>query len=62
VNAARKTERGAIAKTLEHWQEDTDLAGVRDASELAGLSADERAAWKSLWAKVDALASEARKP
>jgi hypothetical protein len=35
-----------------HWQEDTDLAGVRDAAALAQLPADERKEWRTLWARV----------
>ena len=33
--------RGLVAKTLKHWQEDTDRAGVRDDQAIAGLSETE---------------------
>jgi hypothetical protein len=52
----------AIAKTLEHWQQDTDLTAVRDEAALAKLPQAEREGWKSLWAKVDALLVKLRTP
>ena len=48
--------------TLKHWQDDSDLASVRDQAALAKLPADERDGWKALWANVDALLAKARKP
>ncbi len=62
LGSADAQQRQAIAYTLKHWQQDTDLAAVRDASALAKLPDDERKAWKSLWAKVDALLTKARTP
>jgi hypothetical protein len=44
-----------VRKTLKHWLDDTDLAGVRDPKELEKLPAEEREAWQKLWADVDAL-------
>jgi serine/threonine-protein kinase len=61
LGSATPQQRAAIAGTLKHWQEDTDLAGVRDESALTRLPQDERNAWKSLWTKVDALLAKARK-
>jgi hypothetical protein len=49
-----------VAKTLTHWKQDTDLAGIRDEQELAKLPEDERKAWQSLWADVDALLKRTR--
>jgi serine/threonine-protein kinase len=46
--------RPVVRQTLQHWQADPDLAGVRDAEELAKLPAAERAAWRALWADIDA--------
>ena len=46
---------GAIAQTLKHWQEDTDLAGVRDAEALRKLAEEERKGWDALWAEVKDL-------
>ena len=52
--------RPVVQQTLEHWRADSDLAGVRDADALAKLPESERAAWRSLWAEVDALLARAR--
>jgi serine/threonine-protein kinase len=43
---------GQAKAALRHWQQDADLAGVRDKSALAELPADERAEWEKLWAEV----------
>jgi eukaryotic-like serine/threonine-protein kinase len=51
--------RPFIARTLDHWKQDTDLVGIRDADALAKLPADEREAWRSLWADIDALRNRA---
>jgi hypothetical protein len=45
---------------LRHWQTDADLAGVRDADALAALPESERAAWRALWTRVDALLARTR--
>ena len=47
--------RAEVVATLEHWQADPDLAGVREADALAGLPEAERAEWKALWEEVDGL-------
>ena len=44
-----------VAKTLQHWKEDADLASIRDEKELAKLTEEERAAVKQLWNDVDGL-------
>jgi serine/threonine-protein kinase len=51
--------RDEAARRLRHWQEDADLAGVRDGDALEKLPAAERAVWRKLWADVDALLREA---
>ncbi len=53
--------RAGAAAALRHWQDDADLAGVRDADGLAKLPAEERGAWRKLWADVDALLKKATK-
>jgi eukaryotic-like serine/threonine-protein kinase len=45
----------AVRQLLGHWQEDADLASVRDKPALAKLPEDEREAWAALWADVGAL-------
>jgi len=51
--------RPGIAETLEHWNQDSDLAGVRDADALARLPLAELGAWRTLWADVDSLRKRA---
>jgi serine/threonine-protein kinase len=50
----------AVRQTLQHWQTDPDLAGLRDARELAKLPAEERETCGLLWAEVEALVKGAR--
>jgi serine/threonine-protein kinase len=57
--AANDEQRGGIAKILEHWHQDVDLAGIRDDAELAKLPEAERVAFHKLWADVDALLKKA---
>ncbi len=47
--------RPALTRTLRHWKQDSDLAGIRDAESLAQLPEGERKQWQSLWADVDSL-------
>jgi tetratricopeptide (TPR) repeat protein len=42
--------RTFIVQTLRHWQQDTDLASVRDPEALAALPEPEREEWQALWA------------
>ena len=51
--------RPTIVQTLDHWKQDTDLAGIRDADGLAKLPVDEQKAWRALWADVDSLVKRA---
>jgi tetratricopeptide (TPR) repeat protein/tRNA A-37 threonylcarbamoyl transferase component Bud32 len=52
--------KAAVRRTLEHWQKDTDLAGVRAKAALAKLPDAERDAWTKLWKDVDALLRRVR--
>jgi tetratricopeptide (TPR) repeat protein len=47
--------RQEILQNLTHWQQDTDLAALREGKALAALPEKERAAWQKLWADVAAL-------
>jgi serine/threonine-protein kinase len=47
--------REFVRQRLAHWQEDSDLASVRDKDALDALPADERQPWRQLWADVAAL-------
>jgi tetratricopeptide (TPR) repeat protein len=53
-------QRPAALKMLRHWQDDTDLAGVRDSSALAKLPEAERSSWQKLWAEVDELLTKSQ--
>jgi tetratricopeptide (TPR) repeat protein len=52
-------DRQATQKMLQHWQTDTDLAGVRDGAALQKLPAEEQDAWRQLWADVAQLLKKA---
>src|SRR5205085_2172724 len=45
----------SIQQALQHWQSNTDLAGVRDRASLEKLPEAERQQWQKLWAEVAAL-------
>jgi tetratricopeptide (TPR) repeat protein len=51
--------RAMVQQQLQHWQQDSDLAGLRDKVALAKLPAEERAACEKLWADVAALLKKA---
>jgi tetratricopeptide (TPR) repeat protein/tRNA A-37 threonylcarbamoyl transferase component Bud32 len=54
--------RAAAQQTLQHWQRDAALAGIRDAAWLVNLPADELRACRKLWADVDQLLKRAGEP
>jgi hypothetical protein len=54
--------RPTVARTLNHWQNDTDLASLRDAAMLAKLTVDEQKTFTQLWADVAALLKKAQAP
>jgi tetratricopeptide (TPR) repeat protein/tRNA A-37 threonylcarbamoyl transferase component Bud32 len=54
--------RATVQRMLRHWQQDPDLAGLRDPKALAKLSEAERKNWNKLWADVAALVKKAREP
>jgi tetratricopeptide (TPR) repeat protein len=49
-----------IAANLSDWQQNADLAGVREAKELAKLPEAERQLWQRLWTEVKELEREAQ--
>jgi serine/threonine-protein kinase len=55
IEGADAQMRAALQKTLQHWQQDTDLVSVREPKELTRLPATERASWQQLWADVEKL-------
>ena len=48
-------EHARIRQTLQHWQQDVDLAGIRGPDAVATLAADEQGACKQQWADVAAV-------
>jgi Flp pilus assembly protein TadD len=50
--------RPVVRKNTEHWQKDTDFAGVRGEG-LEKLPRGEREAWRELWAEVQDLLTRA---
>jgi eukaryotic-like serine/threonine-protein kinase len=55
LESGRPEDRAAVRKRLEHWRRDRDLAGVRDASALVPLPAEEQDSLRQFWADVEAL-------
>jgi tetratricopeptide (TPR) repeat protein len=52
---AEAAEKQFVRERMRHWQQDADLASVRDEESLARLPDHERATWRRLWADVAAL-------
>jgi serine/threonine-protein kinase len=59
LESGKPADRTATQKTLRHWQQDGDLAGIRDKAALAKLPPEERAGYERLWADVAALVKKA---
>jgi tetratricopeptide (TPR) repeat protein len=55
----KPADRAEVQKTMRHWQQDTNLAGIRNAAALAQLPTDEQKACTQLWADVAALLTKA---
>jgi Flp pilus assembly protein TadD len=51
--------RPVIVQTLSHWQNSTDLAGIRDTAALTTLPEEERKTLTRLWADVAAILKKA---
>jgi eukaryotic-like serine/threonine-protein kinase len=52
LDSGKPADREAIRRTLRHWQQDPDFAGVRGPEALAKLPKGERPGWQKLWADV----------
>ena len=53
------SSRALLMSKLNRWKNRTDLAPTRDPQFLRGLSAEQQAAWRSLWVEVDRVILEA---
>jgi tetratricopeptide (TPR) repeat protein len=62
LETGKPADRAAVQQAMQHWQRDSDLAGIRDAAALAKLPAEECAACERLWADVAALLKKAEAP
>jgi serine/threonine-protein kinase len=61
LDSGSPAARVLVRRLLTHWQADPDLAGLREPSALARLSANERKEWLALWQEVAALLERANK-
>jgi tetratricopeptide (TPR) repeat protein len=52
LERCQPADRAGVRQQMKHWQQDSDLAGIRDAAALAKLPADEQKAFTQLWADV----------
>jgi eukaryotic-like serine/threonine-protein kinase len=55
LQSGKPADRAQVRQQMMHWQQDSDLAAIRDKAALAKLPADERQACEKLWADVAAL-------
>jgi serine/threonine-protein kinase len=55
LDSGNPPDQSLAARTLLLWQQDRDLACVRDEKPLRGLPEPERASWRELWASVEEL-------
>jgi serine/threonine-protein kinase len=60
VETGTEADRIVAEKTVAHWRDDPDLAGVRDADALEKLPSAERQQWRTLWEDVAALLRSAQ--
>ncbi len=55
VEKGTPQQRTDVRESLRGWQQDVDLAAVRDPAALEKMPETERAEWRKLWADVEAL-------
>jgi len=58
--AKRPYRRTDVEQFLQHWQQDADLAGVRDAAGLDQLDEKESQQWHTFWKEVRDLQRQAK--
>jgi tetratricopeptide (TPR) repeat protein len=59
MDSGKPADRAAVQAIMQHWQNDSDLVGVRDKETLAKLPEQEREEWQKLWADMEALRKKA---
>src|SRR5262249_14765433 len=55
-----KLKHSDLARWLHRWQQEPDLASLRDAAAQVNLPAGERTAWQKLWVDVENLRKRAQ--
>ncbi len=55
LESVQSADRTEFRRVMQHWQRDSDLAGLRDDAPLAKLPEAERKAWQALWGEIRAL-------
>src|SRR5262245_60170111 len=58
LETGKPADRAAVRDALREWQDDPDLAGIRDSAAVAALPAEDRIAIGALWAEVAALLTQ----
>jgi hypothetical protein len=53
-------QRATVLGILWRWQNDVNLAGLRDPQALARLPQAEREAWQKVWKRMEALENQLR--
>jgi tetratricopeptide (TPR) repeat protein len=61
LETGNPADRAAVRRQMLQWQQDNDLAGLRDAAALARMPAEEQKAFIQLWADVAALLKKTAK-
>jgi hypothetical protein len=56
----KAADQAEVQAKMQHWQKDSDLAGIRAPGSLAKLPPEERQACEKLWADVEALLRQVR--
>jgi hypothetical protein len=59
LESGQPADHSAVQQALRHWQQDTDLAGLRHVAAPAKLPGEERAACQNLWADMAGLLKRA---
>jgi serine/threonine-protein kinase len=62
LDSGRRADRDLAREMLTLWQDEPDLAGLREPRALARLSAEERKEWLALWGEVEALLRRTARP
>jgi serine/threonine-protein kinase len=62
LESGKPADRAAVQQALHHWQQDSDLTGLRDEAALAKLPPEERPGCDRLWIEVAALLKKAGTP